>query len=321
MLLVSDIWDDAKDVFGTCDEALLFRGVNDAIELLANKGDWTPLMASLDVCGQGQCISLPSEVETPLAVTLDGVPALPRNELYRYHLNGPGERGGYVGWAWENSGWHATMRDLTNPSRLVAVLERAEDNNAELWVYGKDRVGNPIRTESSPGVFVDGYQVPTFKGYAIPDPAAPEFGVITGVRKAVTKGRIRLATINWNPSTGEGLLLGDYLPGETVPGYRRIRFSREVEWARVFFRRRTAKVATQNDFIPLHNRMALVLAMRAVRSYRDRASLGEAMSYEANAFRMLTEREDVMAPPGATPVQVMPEGSLYNRRTDDFGED
>ena len=321
MLLVSDIWEDAVDVFGSCTESLLYRGINDAIELLANKGDWTPLMATLDICGQGQCVSLPPEVETPLAVTIDGVPALARNELFRFHLNGPGERCGYVDWAWENSGWHSTMRDIVNPSKLVAVLERPEDNSAELWVYGKDRHGNPIRTEVSTGVFVDGYQVPTFKGYAIPDPNAPEFGMVTGVRKVVTEGRIRLATINWNPSTGEGLLLGDYLPRETVPGYRRIRLSREADWVRVFFRRRTFKVASQTDFIPLHNRLALVLSLRAVRAYRDRASLGEAMSYEAYAVRMLVEREDVVAPPGATPVQVMTTGSLYNSKTDDFGED
>lgn len=321
MLLVSDIWEDAEDVFGSCSEALLYRNINDAIELLANKGDWTPLMATLDICSQGQCIALPAEVDTPLGVTIDGIPALPRNELFRFHLNGPGERAGYVGWAWENSGWHPTMRDLVNPSRVVVVVERSEDNSAELWVFGKDRHGNPIRTETSPGVFVDGYQVPTFHGYAIPDQNAPEFGAITGVRKAVTKGRIRLATINWNPSTGEGLLLGDYLPHETIPGYRRIRLTREADWARVFFRRRTFKVSAQTDFIPLHNRLALVLAMRAVRAYRDRASLGEAMSWEANAVRMLTEREDVIAPPGASPVQVMPEGGLYNQRTDDFGDD
>lgn len=321
MLLVSEIWDDAVDVFGSCAEPLLYRGINDAIELLANKGDWTPLMATLDICSQGQCIALPSEVETPLAVTIDGVPALPRNELYRFHLNGPGERAGHIGWAWENSGWHPTMRDLVNPSRVIAIVERPEDNNSELWVFGKDRKGNPIRTETSPGVFVDGYQVPTFYGYAIPDSEAPEFGTITGVRKAVTKGRVRLATINWNPSTDEGLLLGDYLPTETIPGYRRIRLSRDACWARVFFRRRTFKVSALTDFIPLHNRLALVLAMRAVRCYRDRASLGEAMSFEANAVRMLTEREDVVAPPGASPVQVMQEGTLYNRRTDDFGDD
>ncbi len=321
MLRVSDIWADAEDVFGSCSEALLYRNVNDSIELLANKGDWTPLLAVLDICAQGQCVALPAEVDTPLAATIDGVPALPRNELFRFHLNGPGERCGHVGWAWENSGWHPTMRDLVNPSRVIAVVERSEDNSAELWVFGKDRKGNPIRTEVSSGVFVDGYQVPTFRGYAIPDQNAPEFGSITGVCKAVTKGRIRLATVNWNPSTGEGLLLGDYLPNETIPGYRRIRLSREADWARVFFRRRTFKVSSQTDFIPLHNRLALVLAMRAVRAYRDRASLGEAMSWEANAVRMLTEREDVIAPPGATPVQVMPEGSLYNQRTDDFGDD
>lgn len=321
MILVSDIWDDAKDIFGTCDETSLYRGITDAVEMLANKGDWSPLMATLDICSQGQCISLPSEVDTPLAITLDGVPALARDELYRFHLNGPGEQCGYVGWAWETSGVFPTMRDLVNPTRIVAILERAADNNAELWVYGFDRYGNPIRTETSPGVFVDGYQVPTVYGWPTIDATAPEFMRITGVRKAVTQGRIRLATVNWSEVTGEGILLGDYLPNETVPAYRRIRLSRETDWARVFFRRRTFKLRTQTDFIPLHNRMAIVLAMRAVKAYRNTASLSEAMTLEATAVRMLGEREDTFIPPGASPIQFVSEGSLYNPKTDDIGFD
>lgn len=319
MILVSDIWRDAKDVFGTCDDDVLYQNITDAVEMLANKGDWSPLVACLDICSNEQCVSLPSEVDTPIAVTLDGVPALARDELYRFHLNGPGERCGYIGWAWENTGFHPTMKDLLNPSKVVAILERSEDANCELWVYGKDRHGNPIRTETSPGVFVDGYQVPTFFGFAIPDANAPVFGSISGVRKAVTKGRVRLATINWNPSTGEGLLLGDYLPRETVPGYRRIRLSREADWVRIMFRRRTFKVTAQTDFIPLHNRLAIVLAMRAVKAYRNAATLTEAVTFEAHAARLLSEREDTFMPPGASPIQFVSEGSLYNPKTDDIG--
>lgn len=322
MILVSDIWDDAKDVFGTCDEAVLYRGINDAIEMLAYKGDWSPLMVYLDICAQGRCITLPSEVETPLAVAIDGVPALAQNQLYRFHLNGPGE-GSYQQYAqrmWEDVGQHPTMRDLGTPSKIVAVLERPEDNNCVVRAYGYDLSGNWVRQQQPDGTWRDGYQIPTFYGYAIPDAEAVVFSRITGMEKTRTIGRVRIATIDWQPSTGEGLLLADYLPHETIPSYRRIRLNRCGCWVRLFVRRKTFKVANTTDFIPLHQRMALELAMRAVKAYKDK-QIGDALNYETHAARLLTEREDVISPPAPTAVQVVMQGTLYNPQTDDLGYD
>ena len=321
MILVSDIWDDAKDVFGSCDSSVLYRGINDAVDMLAYKGDWSPFMVYLDICGQGTCVTLPSEVETPLALMMDGIPALSRGQLYRFHLNGPGENGGTISQrGWEFMGQSPVMQDILVPTAVIAYLEHPEDNGVELWVYGYDRKGAWVRTQQSNGSFVDGYQVPTLYNWPIPDDNAPIFSRITAVRKGVSVGRIRLASIDWQPTNDIGLLMGDYLPHETLPRYVRLRLSHCADWVRFFVRRKTCKVANQTDFIPLHQRLAVVLAMRAVKAYADK-QIGDALNYETHAARLLTEREDVVTPPGPSPIQVIMQGSLYNPQSDDIGND
>lgn len=321
MILVSDIMTDAKEVFGLCSPEILYQGINDAVEMLSHKGDWSPLMVYLDVCCQGSCATLPAEVETPLAVMVDGVPAQARNQLYRFHLNGPGERGGCDSQvSWEDVGMFPTMFDPLIPTALVAHLERPEDNNTELRVLGYDHNGNWVRQVQPDGSWRDGYVVPTIQGWPIPDDDAPLFSRITAVNKAQTVGRVRLATIDWQPSTGMGLLLGDYLPHETIPSYRRIRLSRCGDWVRLFVRRKTFRVYNLTDFIPLSQRLAVVLAMHAVKAYKDK-QIGDALGFETHAARLLTEREDTISPPAASPIQVVMQGSLYNPQTDDFGND
>jgi hypothetical protein len=100
-------------------------------------------------------------------------------------------------------------------------------------------------------------------------------------------------------------LLGDYLPHETTPLYRRVRLGRCGDWVRFYVRRKTFKVANQTDFIPLHHGFALKLGMRAVRAYDDR-DVGLGMDFESNAVRLLTEREAAVTPPGGVAIQLDP---------------
>lgn len=314
-MIVADVWEDAREVFGVCSDSALYRRINDAIELLVNKGDWNPLFAYIDICASGRCVALPSDVETPIAATLDGNPAVARNELYRYHLNGPGEKYSAVTWEWENGGLVPTMRDLIVPTKLVAYVEQSADTGSALTVYGHDDAGRWVRTLQPDSSWIDGWQVPTIQGWALTDSTAPKFSRITGVRKAVTTGRVRLATIDWNPSTNEGALLGDYFPHETEPAYRRVRLSCEPAVVRFYVRRKTFRVSRQTDFIPLHHSFALRLGFQAVKSYVDRDT-GLAMDFESQAVRLLTERESAITPPGGQAPQIDPGPSLVENLED-----
>lgn len=318
MLLVSQILSDAKEIFGTCADETLYDRINDGIDMLANKGDWSPLVAYLDVVPAASgWVSLPSDVETPMAVLVNGHPSLSRGELYRFHLNGPGDFGclSTCSGAHEHQTAAPVMVDLIEPAVVAATLSSVEDVGSELWVLGYDSDGEWVRTEVG-GTVVDGYLVPT----TFPNPTvpvdAPEFARITAVRKELTRGRIRLHTDDWTVSGTLGSLLGDYLPHETLPWYRRMKVGSGATSVRLFIRKKTWRVAYSTDFIPLHSRFALTMAFRAVKAYNDRdILLGN--GFEANAARLLTERESVLTPPGPTPIQVIVAGGIYNPGMDD----
>src|SRR5438128_2452721 len=104
ILRVRDLLDDAKDILGTCDQATVFARLTDAIEVLANKGQWDPLLAYLSTnVTDNVLVTLPEQVEVPLRINIDGHPAFARDRLFEFTLNGPGS-GPLVSWTWADFG-------------------------------------------------------------------------------------------------------------------------------------------------------------------------------------------------------------------------
>ena len=104
MFPVSDIYTECAAVTGTDNESVVFRRITDAIELLANKGDFDPLFGVLDIRVQDRFIALPNEVEAVLSLNIEGNPAVARDQLFQFHLNGPGEEQGSLKWEWADRG-------------------------------------------------------------------------------------------------------------------------------------------------------------------------------------------------------------------------
>lgn len=300
MLFVNEVWDDAKEVFGHRNEPKLFRQISDSVQLLANKGEIDPLVGYVDLCVTENCATLPREIETVLACNIGGHPALGRDALFSFHLNGPGDFDRPCGYTWTDTGTFPTYRDLACPSKLVSFLDRTEDEGVELRVFGFDQEQRPLRTEEN-GVWTDGYVVPTIFDVSVPETGAPTVGRITSIRKGPSVGNIRLAT--FDISSSSGTLLGVFEPTETDPQYRRIKLSQNCGWVRLCFRRRTLELVSTSDRIYLHSRLALQLAMRAVKKYSE-SNIPEALQFEAHATRILTERESVLQSPVANPIQV-----------------
>lgn len=313
MLLVSEIWDEAQEIFGHCNEPKLLRWITDAVQLLANKGEVDPLIGYVDLCVSGQCITLPREVETVLAVTIGGNPSRGRDELFSFHLNGPGECRDTCDYVWDNSGTFFTYRDLQCPAKLISFVERPEDAGTELRVFGYDDQNRPLRTNAN-GVWTDGLLVPTIYGYALPASTDPTVSRITGIVKGRSVANIRLSS--FDNSTSTGTLLGVFEPDETKPEYRRIRINRNCSWVRLCYRRRSLELISQNDRILLHSRPALLLAMHALKKYRE-VDLVAATQLEAHATRLLTERESVLLAPVGSPIQVEDRNSLKLRGMED----
>ncbi len=300
MLVVSDIWEEAQEIFGHCNVPKLLRYITDAVELLANKGEIDCLVGMVDLCVDGQCVTLPREVETPLAVNIGGRPALGKDVLFSFHLNGPGDFSTSCEWEWTDLGTVCTYRDLKCPARLVAFLDKQEDSGKQLRVFGFDQENRPLRTKVG-DTWEDGFLVPTIYGYAVPSSSDPLAARITWIQKDETAGNMRLSSFDISSNTGT--LIGVFEPDETIPSYRRIRISRNSEWVRLIYRRRSVKLRSTTDRILLHSRPALLLAMRAIQKYSE-SMIPEALTFEAQATRLLTEKENSVSPPTLNPVQV-----------------
>lgn len=293
-----------RRLLGSCSESALFERITQAVEALANSGDLDLLMGDVDLCVSNRCVTLPREVDNVLAININGTPAIPRDQVFRYHLNGPGNYG-HVGWSWQDKNWACTYRDLTVPSKIVAWVTNEVDAGKEVWVYGLDQNQMQVRSLVN-GVWVEGWQVPTIFNYVMPSSDAPMFSRITRVRKEVTQGPIRLGT--WDSSATTGIMLGVYEADETDPQYRRIMLSVDAEYITVRYRKRLFQIKSQHDWIPLPSRNAVLFMLRALKEYDSDVAKGE--EYEANARRFLTEAEAAQTTPGVSPIQVNGEITL-----------
>lgn len=310
MFRVDDVYDEAQKIIGQCDDTHLFRQLSDAVTLIANKAEFEGWKGWLDICTNGgECVTLPREVETVLAVNIGGKPSLGKSLLFNFHLNGPGDCTTSCHWEWQDQGgWHSTYRDLTTPSKLVAYTSTSLDNNKTLTVYGYDSNGHKLREQRS-GVWRDGHTLPMIYGYAVPDAAAPRVARITGVEKVETVGPVRLSTIDDSGGPTGGVTLGIYEPDETLPQYRRIKIFRSCSWVRIAYRRTTPLFTSRWDRVTLKSRIAFLNAVRAVKYYAD-VDLGLAHAFEADAARLELEAQDASEPPTYHPIQVVDMNSL-----------
>jgi len=201
----------------------------------------------------------------------------------------------------DQGGYHSTFRDLVHPKQLVAFLQTPEDNGKKLIVYGFDSNGNVLRRTEN-GQVIDGYQVPTIYGVAVPDAGAPFVARITNIFKDRTVGNIRLSSTDDSGTTGE--LLGIYEPDEQTPQYRRIQLNRSCNWARIAYRKTNPIFFSRFDHIPLKSRKAMLLAVQACKHYSD-LQIADAHAFEADAARLEIEAQQMSEPPLFMPVQVI----------------
>lgn len=298
--------------------------------MTANKGDFEAFKGYLDICTAGcgscgettacqhgkcgrKCVTLPREVETVLAVNINGNPALGFGQLFNFHLNGPGDNRQSCNWSWQDLGqFYSTYRDLITPAKLVAYLESAEDNGKQLIVYGYDIAGNLLRRNVG-GQWLNGYQVPTIYGVAMPDAEAPIIARITGVFKDLSVGTIRLSSIDDSGTTG--VTLGIYEPDEQLPQFRRIKLNRACSWVRIAYRKNTPIFRSRWDHIPLKSRVGFLLGLQARKHYSD-LQIGDAHAFEADAARLEMEAQMQAEAPTLSPVQVVDRAESLRDKSD-----
>lgn len=302
-MFVSDLIDDLKssDVLGICDTTVIFRVLSDAVRLISNQGILDPSLGEMDLCVCDGCVTLPSDVETVLAVNSSGAPTLLRDQWYQYHLNGTGSEGYTPFFYTDIIGQVATFRDPSHPVALVAEVESAVDSNKKLRVFGWDVNGKRIYTVGSNGTLEDGFLVPTVFGFSQPNLAAPLVARIDMIQKDLTNGFVRLLAVNEDGSPHT--LIGLYRPNETVPRYQRMH-TQAKNWLRIKYKKRDFEVRTTRDWINIDNREVILLAVKAVNA-RRKDQVEKAIALESEAIRILNNEASSRRPPGLSSPQII----------------
>jgi len=296
MFTVGKIAPDVKRVLGHCDDDTIINRVNAAVEILTAELDVDPTVGYVDICvDSNRCVALPDEVEQVLAVNISGRPSQTHDKYWDFNLNGPGlDCNEQSTFDWVDKMAFATRTDPTAGFEVVAYLDSAADNNAAVRVYGYDTANRWI-VSTEGGETVDGFLVPTVYGTPMPNPDAPLLARITRVSKAVTKGFVRLQTL-------DGTVLGDYRPYETEPQYRRIRLSKKCTWARIMFKKKFFELRTMSDLIPLHSPRAVVLMVQALKKF-DEDRLKDGQEYRTMAIDLLKKKQHSVNPPAGPSIQ------------------
>lgn len=234
------------EVMGTCSEAVGFRALTKAINLLANTGLFDPLKGTVDFSIDGSYwLALPRDVKTPIKININNTPTFVRNRMFEFTLNTDGsQEGEEVSWAWGDKGYTPIQNETPLPGAVNALCQSAADDGKTVKVTGLDGSGI-VRTEV---VTMDA---------ANPVAGTIVFYQIQAVIKEVTTDDVYLRVgVN---------TMARYVADEEEPNYRIIKLSKTGVSCRMFYRRETFKITSQDDLIPLHSQMAVVLGVDAVR--------------------------------------------------------
>lgn len=158
---VRDILSDVQEMIGTCDQTIVFRRISDALTVLANKNLYQCVTGFVDICSttDGRQITLPREVQVPLAVNIGGHPTIFRNSWHEFHLNGMGSLPA-CDWSFNDNGFFPVFQDMKSASPLIFVADLKTDLRATIQVMGYDQNNQWIRTQNPDGSWSDGLMIP-----------------------------------------------------------------------------------------------------------------------------------------------------------------
>lgn len=318
MIIVGDVEESIKSVLGTCSDEQFFDRINEAQEQLTQLANWDPLTISLDICTQGCEITLPDDIEVPLAMNVGGKPADFRNKWFEYHMNGPGSEccAGSCDSSWQDLGNFPTFRDPIEPSIIAAYPEADEPMGSNVRVYGFDEVCGLekwIMTPDCNGVLQDGFDVPILFGMGSGMTVNQKVKRITRISKPITNSFIKIVALDPGACSG-GTLLGIIRPNITEPSFRRIKISgsgtqfltgsTEVcsTWVRMRARKKTFKVTSRTDAIPLNSLTALKMMAMAIKKY-EADLIGEYKEYFNMAREALMREQKIRSGPNQIKIQ------------------
>lgn len=271
-MLVSDVYLNLKKILGQCSEDQIFASLNLGQEVLANEGQYDPMTGYMDLSvASGYFISLPRDVETPIRININNNPAFFRNRAFEFAQNTNGtELGEQLGWQWSDRGEEVVQSEDGLPSTINALGASAADDGEIITLIG---------ISSTTGLEVE--EQITISSTS-PVASTTNFAKINRVIKPVTT-----STVNLRAGTD---VLATYYADETEPQYKVIKLSKTASTVRMMYRRKTRKITSQDDYIPLHSQMA-VIAITRYAFLMLQSKVADALPFKAEAIELINKEQ------------------------------
>lgn len=258
-----------------CDQKLIFNYLTLAIELLANEGQFDPLVNTVDFYVDGAyLLCLPRDVKTVLRLNINNNPSFARNRIYEFSQNGEGSvDGASVGWQWHERGYSCIQDETHLPSRLQYQVTQDADLNKNVTIYGTDPNGRSVKE--------------TIQGAEMDFPfTINTFAEVTKVVRDATIGDAYLLA-----GDNAGASIARYYPDETEPTYRVIKISQTGVAVRMIYRKNTFAITSMDDVIPLQSKFAVIQMVQAVRLMLQ-AKSDESQPYYTAAVDAITKEQN-----------------------------
>lgn len=306
MIFVSDIFNQTQKVLGTSDATTTYDYLNRAVRLLRNKActsnvTWDPSLIYCNIATQSSnsyVVTLPYQIEKPIAVNLNTNPSFNRGQLFEFTMNGPGSADPLLGFQWMDQG----TKPLQIPLPVVGQFPSSQGNRL---LFTSDNVGDTAVVFICLVQNLDNSEstIPITLGI----PSAPVQDLLA-VNKPVTLGNISVSA--------NGLKVAVYAPAVTHPAFNQIKISQLGASVRLLGRRRYIVVSNLTDFIPLESIEAVIQMVKAVKYY-DEDQYAAAMQCEQTAITWISEdnssRMLYAAMAAATQVSPVLNINIYNR--------
>ena len=276
-MIVADVFSDIQALLGPCQDTAVYAQVTDAVELLSNEmyqdatgqwRSWDALEGYLVVPVQsGNLLVLPSDVETPIRININDAPAMARGKLFEFMPNGPGSAAGdRQVISWQDQG--------TSPTSVLLT--------------GATSVG--FRTAVANTIFITGYDFTNARVENYPVPVAYDGRTFERI-DSISKPGATAATLYGTPQNGEEITYANFGAKDVNPLYRVLRLSSSGATVRMLYRRRTFQVASQQDYIPLNSRLAVLFMAKAIRRGLIEDFNPQAEALQAKALELLKKEQ------------------------------
>ncbi len=290
---------------GSCRNEVIDQRINEALERLYATEDWEGTRRLMRFRVHNGYLGLPFAVEKVMWAAIDGTPARVFGRPYQFMSSGRGDLdyrcpvGGYNDLV--DYGEWPTMYDAAG--HLVAVSSVEQELHVSGTLDSGSTVQETLTAKAAPAGVDFGFAGDWDSAWESELPLGTvEFASVGGILKAEGATAVSVYVV----ADGTYTFLGELHPLQTRPQFRRYRLTKsscENTSVLALARLRFVPLVESTDLVPLDSLQALRLMVIAIREELGNQSQN-ARQYEADARRLLTEKDRSAIMASGTPVLI-----------------